>query len=345
MRKSLLIIATCAIALSCDNAPIATTDNNASALTSTSKTAKTTCGFDAYLEDTAAKDPELEARLSAQEAFISNYTAKLEAQEKSGKQNLPLLTIPVVINHLSQSGQRISQAVVDAQMVRLNEVFSGVYASRASSRPSGLPSNARQFGAGNTRIRFTLQAINHRNGSEVIDFFTSNLQFPAVALEEFGGITPTSLGSVINIYVISNLTDATGIRGSGSIPGQATGDQAIFDNIYIDELFFGGDLAPEAVSEGLTLAHEVGHHLNLFHLPGRATENCRFDDAVRDTPNTSKRYSGTVRTGASTTSCGSQDMYWNIMSSVDDSHRFLFTNGQRNRMRATLAGVRSGLVQ
>ena len=82
-------------------------------------------------------------------------------------------------------------------------------------------------------------------------------------------------------------------------------------------------------------------------VPGRRTETCRFDDAVGDTPNCSTLYFGDVNTGSSTTTCGSQDMYWNFMNNTDDSEKFMFTNGQRNRMRATLdprRGLRRGLT-
>lgn len=263
--------------------------------------------------------------------------AKEEAELlKSGKQNLPIYTIKVVVNNIYKTNP-LSRARIDRQIARLNEAFAG----QLRDRPSGLPSNAERFNAGDTRIRFVLDEVKTRRNQRN---FSNNSELYA---RSTGGIDPTSPGTRVNIYV-ANLLDSRNFSGDfigdAGFPGE--GDPE-FDHVFVDQLAFDVRNGSGELNEGKILVHEMGHYFNLNHLPGRRTFTCRFDDAVGDTPNSSRLYFGDVDTGSSTTTCGSQDMYWNFMANTNDSEIFMFTNGQRTRMRATLdpqRGLRGDLT-
>lgn len=81
---------------------------------------------------------------------------------------------------------------------------------------------------------------------------------------------------------------------------------------------------------GRTSTHEIGHFFGLRHIWGDG--GCGVDDYVDDTPVAEDNYSGCPNLGASSTTCGSQDMFMNYMDYVDDDCMNLFTLGQKDRM-------------
>lgn len=280
--------------------------------------------FETRLNEKFDEDPEFNKTFAKNEALFEDYNLELTQNELSAKQRLPLYTIKVVVNNIYRKSP-ISRDRINRQIRRLNEAFAGTI----KGRPSGLPSNAERFNAGDTRIRFVLDDVKFRRNQKN---FSDNSELYS---RSSGGINPTNPRRRINIYV-ANLLDSRnydGGIGDSSFPND--GDLN-FDHIFVDQLAFGVRPGLGFLNEGKLLVHEMGHYLNLFHLPGRVSESCRFDDAVGDTPNTSRLYFGDVKSGRSTTSCGSQDMYWNFMNNTNDSEQFMFTNGQRNRMRFTL---------
>jgi hypothetical protein len=83
---------------------------------------------------------------------------------------------------------------------------------------------------------------------------------------------------------------------------------------------------------GRTTTHEIGHWLNLRHLWG---DTYCGDDNVDDTPKQRNANKGCP--SGKKFSCGSEDngdMYMNFMDLTDDRCMFMFSNGQKLRMRA-----------
>ncbi|MCB0496457.1 MAG: choice-of-anchor J domain-containing protein [Cyclobacteriaceae bacterium] len=121
-----------------------------------------------------------------------------------------------------------------------------------------------------------------------------------------------------------------------SLPGMVPPYDAATDGVVIAYDAFGSkDIDPSANLQnhfdlGRTATHEIGHFFGLRHIWGDG--GCGFDDYVNDTPLAEDNYSGCPNLGASTTTCGSQDMFMNYMDYVYDDCMNLFTLGQKERM-------------
>lgn len=137
----------------------------------------------------------------------------------------------------------------------------------------------------------------------------------------------------LNIWIC---TEAGGAAGYTFLPSSTNGPfMADQDGIVLLHSYTGA-IGTSNNSRSRTLSHEVGHWLNLPHVWGGTNtpelpSNCSDDDNVDDTPLTIG-HSGTC--DQSLESCGSLD---NINNYMDYSPcRFMFTEGQRTRMRAAV---------
>jgi hypothetical protein len=111
-----------------------------------------------------------------------------------------------------------------------------------------------------------------------------------------------------------------------------------------------------AYNMGRTTTHETGHFFGLYHIWGdgdgcsekdaKVNCACGFDDQVDDTPNQGRANYGRPPIHSTCSNGPDGDMFMNFMDYVDDTVMCLFTNGQRNRMLASLApgGRRAGLA-
>ncbi|MTI33066.1 zinc metalloprotease [Xanthovirga aplysinae] len=160
---------------------------------------------------------------------------------------------------------------------------------------------------------------------------------------EKGGQAGWPLNQYLNIWVgdFSNRLGTLTLAGGGAFPG---GDPAE-DGVVIDYRCFGTeDPLIHPHKKGRTATHEIGHWLNLIHIFG-ANDSCEEGDKVDDTPTAKTRYEGNP--SYPKTSCGSSDMFMNFMDYVDDEAMYMFSKGQRERMRAVFSpdGPRSALYQ
>ena len=134
----------------------------------------------------------------------------------------------------------------------------------------------------------------------------------------------------LNIYV-ANLNDRWGKLGSAGYAYSPGADPRI-DAVVIDPRVFGTILPLEDNYDlGRTATHEIGHWLNLKHIYGK-DGSCDIGDEVADTPNQKNQYLGNPTYPKN--SCGSNDLFMNFMDRVRDNAMFMFTKGQKERIRS-----------
>lgn len=152
----------------------------------------------------------------------------------------------------------------------------------------------------------------------------------ALYFTEKGGHDAWPTNRYLNIWVaeLSNRFGDLGLAGYAQLPGQT--DYRI-DGVVIDPRVFG-TLPPLAQGHllGRTATHEIGHWLNLKHIFG-VDANCGSLDEVDDTPPAANRYEGNPTFPQ--VSCGVNSMFMNFMDLVHDDAMYMFTKGQRGRMR------------
>jgi hypothetical protein len=157
-----------------------------------------------------------------------------------------------------------------------------------------------------------------------------------------GGSTAWDTEKYLNVWVVS-FPDS--ISGYAQMPA----GPAATDGIVIDARYFGKKPNNDKTfpyTEGKTLTHLIGNYLNLYELWSE-TVPCG-DDGVEDTPIHNVPNYGCLEYRHVTT-CGNSPvaMTMNFMDNTNDACQYMFTNGQKKRMQATLAtnGIRYKLVQ
>lgn len=147
---------------------------------------------------------------------------------------------------------------------------------------------------------------------------------------EKGGQDAWPNDKYLNIWIadFSNRRGNLGLAGYANPPSS---DPRI-DGVVMDPRVFG-TLEPLAIGHeyGRTATHEIGHWLNLKHIFA-GEESCNSSDLVNDTPMQYESYSG--RPTHPQISCGSNDMFMNFMDYVADDAMYMFTIGQKERIRA-----------
>ena len=144
-----------------------------------------------------------------------------------------------------------------------------------------------------------------------------------------GGADPWDASRYLNVW-IGTLADS--VSGYAQMPGHAKAT----DGIVIDHRYFGTTgTATYPYDGGRTLTHLVANYLGVYPLWGLV--RCA-DDKVRDTPVHNGPNYG-CHSSRHVSSCGYNpaEMIPNYMDNTDDRCMSFFTNGQINRMYASLA--------
>ena len=131
----------------------------------------------------------------------------------------------------------------------------------------------------------------------------------------------------LNIFVCGDIGGAAGYTYKPSTWGATSMKNGIWIlHDYVGAIGTGG------VGTSRALTHEVGHWLNLRHIWGDAT--CG-SDLVSDTPTHNTANYGCPAAGHKSTCTGTPiEMTMNFMDYTNDVSMYMFTNGQRDRMRA-----------
>ncbi len=291
------------------------------------------CGTMDHLNQIRQNDPTLDQRMQLEEFTIQNWINNNPESSSSS-----IITIPVVVHVVYKtSSQNISNTAIYSQITVLNEDFRKLNAD-ASSVPSAFSGVA-----ADCQIEFCL-AVRDPSGNTTTGItrtYTTSSSFSTnddVKHNSSGGKDAWSTSDYLNIWVC-NISG--GILGYAQFPNSGASNE---DGVVCDYAYFGDVGATYPYDKGRTATHEVGHWLNLRHIWGDAT--CGTD-YVSDTP-TQSTSNGGCPSFPSTSNCSGNgsngDMFMNYMDYTYDACMYMFSSGQKTRMRATLNGSRSSLL-
>ena len=239
---------------------------------------------------------------------------------------LGVINIPVIVHVIySNANENISDAQINSQIAVLNDDFnaSNNDVSQVPGEFSGLVADS--------DFNFTLAQVVRVSSSR-----TSWGTNDAMKFSSNGGSDAITPETHLNMWVCNI---GGGILGYAQFPGGS----AATDGIVVSPQYFGSTgFVSAPFDEGRTTTHEVGHWLNLRHIWGDG--RCNRDDFVADTPRSDRPNYGCP--SYPTVHCRSNDMTMNYMDYVNDACMYMFSNGQKERMRAifTPGGPRDGFI-
>lgn len=281
------------------------------------------CSTFEYQQSLLQKDPSLQNNNNLIEAFtkkaIKNFHNTLGRLDGSF-----VIRIPVVVHILyHEPGQNISDSRVMEQIEALNRDY-----RRMNADTINTPSYFKPVAA-DCNIEFQLATSDpqQRSTTGIVRKYT-----PITTWEEDDKMKfSSSFGddawdskSYLNIWVCN----IDRVLGYASFMG----GPANLDGVVINTSVFGESNTISTYDKGRTAVHEIGHWLNLKHLWGDT--DCG-DDSVADTPSQSI-YTVGCPSGIKI-SCGNApngNMYMNYMDFTYDDCMNMFTQGQKERMRA-----------
>ena len=293
--------------------------------------AQRACAYTDHLQQQLTVNPSLSDDLDRLETFVQRQIEAASSSRLTGM----TIKIPVVVHILYHvAGENVSDAQVYGQIDMLNKCY-----RRLNSDTANTPARFKSRAA-DCEIEFQLATSDpgKRKTTGIIHKYTPNTYWQADDQVKFSaqmGDDAWDSKSYLNIWVC-NMRQ---VAGYSSVPG----DVPEKDGIVIDYTVFGAN-SSSGYELGRTAVHEAGHWLGLKHIWGDA--DCG-DDLVEDTP-PQRGYNIGCPSGIRIT-CGNGpdgDMYMNYMDYSHDACINLFTEGQKNRMRALFAagGVRYSLL-
>jgi hypothetical protein len=239
---------------------------------------------------------------------------------------LGVINIPVYVHVIySNAQENISDAQVNSQIAVLNADFNATNgdASNVPSEFAGLVADS--------DINFTLAGVTRKASSRTEWGTRDEMKFASN-----GGVDVVNPEGALNIWVCNI---GGGILGYAQFPGGSSST----DGVVIAPQYFGTTGYVSApFNKGRTGTHEVGHYLNLRHIWGDG--RCKQDDFVADTPSSDGPNYGCP--AYPTVNCRSNDMTMNYMDYSNDACMYMFSEGQKERMRAIFAsgGPRDGML-
>ena len=259
----------------------------------------------------------------------------------SGPSDEEVIKIPVVVHVIYYNDEtNVTTEKIESQIAVLNEDFRKLNADYTQT-PDEFLSLVADVG-----IEFELATIDPeghategitRTFSDTVSGFSGDSTGTGAPAETFplyfthmGGQDAWPTDQYLNIWV----AEMQSRLGRLEVAGYAhpIGSDPRIDGVVIEPRALGlMEPLTVAQSKGRTATHEIGHWLNLHHIYANGT-NCESSDEVDDTPNALTQYEKFPVYPQ--TSCGSTDITMNFMDNVDDRAMYMFTNGQRERMRA-----------
>ena len=283
------------------------------------------CFFDKYQRTN-------KAMIAKAELEIQNGLNKSKQKLLSHIPNLKI--IPVVVHVIHDGGtNNISDAQIQSQIAILNEDFRKKIATNG-------------YGNGvDTDIEFCLAKKDPlgkcTNGIVRINSPLSNHQ--TYQRSQLKLLSYWDNTRYLNMYIVKNINNGSGILGYSSFPGGPPNE----DGIVIRHDYFG-KIGTATASLGRTTTHEIGHWFGLYHTfnGGCGIDTCTDGDLVCDTPPVANPNFGCPTINSCSNDIPNvNDQIQNYLDYSDDNCKNIFTNGQKQRMHATLVSLRNDIWQ
>lgn len=182
----------------------------------------------------------------------------------------------------------------------------------------------------NLNIEFTLHSIERINNSL---YYNISMGLREFFMKLQYNINPTK---VFNVYT---LEPSGGVLGWATFPWQYPENSFLHGVVVLNESLPGGNT--KDYSLGMTLVHEAGHYLGLYHtFQGGCMEP---GDSVDDTPyHADANYGCPV--GSDTCSSDGLDPIDNFMNYTDDVCMDSFSTGQIDRIDWAISNYKQGFI-
>lgn len=309
------------------------------------------CGTYEAMEEAFKADPNSRVRYNLVQSQLElEYQQALSNLNKQKTAAVPIYTVPVVF-HIMGTGH--SGSVTDQVFVNLISYLNNDYAKTGNDIAQINPTFASLYV--DAEIRFALAQkdpngnctngiIRHNSDSKYWSQTSPNYAYSGTGTNRW----PTT--KYLNIYIVDCISSSTSpcpqtgsyVAGYTYLPG-TWGTGSSQDAIVL--LSFNGALAQSDPHKSRTIAHEIGHWLNLQHTFG-GTNNPEIscgNDGIGDTPNTKGYFQ--INTcpshgAGSFTGCSPTENDENIMDY--GSCPKMFTQGQVTAMRTALTSSTGG---
>ena len=256
--------------------------------------------------------------------FLADLEEKTKLYEGRTGQNARgagILYLPVVIHVVLTDTTLIPNSQIISQLQVLNKDFNKLNTELANT--SVYLAGYSFSNVANCQIKFYITNIV-RVQTTVTEFPANNNSMKSSAT---GGSDPVDPATKLNIWVCNT--------PNGLSWAQFPGGPLLTDGVVIDSAYFGTN-RPHSI--GRIATHEIGHWLNLRHIWGDS--QCG-DDLVQDTPKHFGPSSGCPAAGLKSTCNGKPLVMWmNYMDYTWGACEYMFTDGQKNRMDATIDNAR-----
>ena len=300
----------------------------------------TTCKTDQIHEDLMQTDSLYRISFNQADALTNQILASWQFSKPAG--TIYLIPIVVHIIHLGEAigiGTNISLAQINSAIDALNRDFRRLPDDGGIAQGAGV----------DTEIQFCLIAVNRVDGSGTSTYATSGITNSNEV--QIKALSVWDNCCYYNIWVVSEIdgnNGGSGVQGYAYFPGNCSYNKdkdgtVILYNAFGNDPGGGNGFNLKTYTQlGRVMTHEMGHGLDLYHTfsGGTCTESsCGTEgDLCCDTP----PHPGN-NTNCGTPECSGTQPVNNYMDYTGEACANMFTQCQKDRMRAACAGPRAGL--